>query len=102
MSNPLHRRQMRHSFQCKLRVFWEEANGREIHAFANAADLSESGMCIVIPYRIEPRTYVQVKAEGHPELSGTASVRFCTMKGLNYNVGLEFAGGAKLKMPKPE
>ena len=99
MSNPLHRRHERQDFQCKLRVYWQETNGREVYAFANAADLSESGMCIVIPYRVEPRTYVQVKAEGHPELSGTASVRFCTMNGMNYKVGLEFAGGAKVKLP---
>lgn len=95
------RRQDREPFECKLRVYWQEPGGHDNYAVATTVDLSESGLSILIPNRIEPRTFVQVKADDHPELSGTASVRFCVRKGLNYNVGLEFSGGAKLKVRKP-
>ncbi len=95
MINSHHRRFERQSFECKLRVYWQEADGREVYTIANSADLSESGMCILIPHRIEPRTYVQVKVDGHTELSGTACVRFCERRGLNYTVGLEFSGGTR-------
>lgn len=83
-----------------MRVYWREENGRENYAVAITSDLSECGMSIIIPDRIEVRTYVQVKSDKHPELSGTASVRYCVRKGLNYAVGLEFSGGAKLKTPQ--
>ena len=102
MSQLQKRKQEREPFEAKLRVYWQEAGGRENLAVAKTVDISESGLSILIPNRIEPRTYVQVKADNHPELCGTASVRFCTRKGMNYLVGLEFGGGAKLKPRKPE
>src|SRR5258706_11478193 len=95
------RRQTREAFECKLRLHWQDSSGRESYAVATTTDISESGLSIVLPNRIEPRTFVRVKADDYPELSGTASVRFCLRKGMNYNVGLEFAGGAKLKARKP-
>ena len=100
MSQSQKRKQEREPFTAKLRVYWQEPSGRENFALATTVDISESGLSILIPNRIEPRTYVQVKADSHPELCGTASVRFCTRQGMNYNIGLEFGGGAKLKPRK--
>ena len=102
MSQTQKRRQEREPFEAKLRVYWQEASGKENFALASTVDISDSGLSIMIPNRIEPRTYVQVKADKHPELCGTASVRFCTRKGMNYCIGLEFGGGAKLKPRKQE
>ena len=95
------RRQNREPFECKLRVFWQDSSGRENYAVATATDLSESGLSIIIPTRIETRTRVQVKADDHPGLNGTATVRFCSRKGMNYSIGLEFSFGTKLKTNKP-
>jgi len=101
MSKTQLRHQGRQAFQCKLRVHWQEEGGREVFAVAHTVDISETGMCIVIPNSIPVRSYVHVKADNHPHLSGTASVRFCVRKGMNYAVGLEFSGGVKLKVAAP-
>jgi len=90
----------REDFQTKLRVYWQDSNGQDNYAVAQSVDISEKGLSIMIPNHIEARTIVQVKADDHPELCGSASVRFCVRKGMNHNVGLEFSGGAKLKIKK--
>ena len=53
----------REAFQTKLRVYWQDSNGRDNYAVAQSVDISEKGLSIMIPNRIEPRTFVQVKAD---------------------------------------
>jgi hypothetical protein len=94
------RKKERSPVECNLIVFWMESNGMDHWAKAKSVDFSESGLSILVSSRIEPRTLVRIKSDDQPDLAGTASVRSCVRNGLNYRIGLEYPGGAKLKVRK--
>jgi hypothetical protein len=75
-----------------LRLMWREESGEERYASVKAIDMSESGLRVLTPHALEPRTFVTLQCDALG-LRGSASVRYCTRKGINYIAGLEFTGG---------
>jgi hypothetical protein len=69
---------------------WHERHG--------ILDLSRSGMCVAIPYRLEFRSFIHVHAP-NLKLNGTATIRHQKPEGLNYVTGLEFVGGLVFEPP---
>lgn len=76
-----------------LRVSWLDKDGRFFHLQARCIDASASGVLIELKDRLEPDSYVNVKAEKHG-LIASARVRHTIQRGPKFQVGLEFRDGA--------
>ncbi len=77
-----------------VRIFWEDEDGEQHLYRADAKDVSASGLSVTVKVRVPLRTLVQVESLVN-QVQGSAKVRRCEQKGLNYVVGLEFVGGTK-------
>jgi PilZ domain len=93
------RRHSRTETQAVIEIIWKDHFGNDKFTKARTLDVSETGIRVQVPERIPERSYVTFRVDDLA-LHGTASVRSCNGKGLNYIVGLEFSAGMKWK-PKP-
>jgi PilZ domain len=89
------RRHVRSTNSAPVRIGWQDGQGMDKFINTRTVDISESGMRIEAPVPIENRTYVTLQCSALG-LRGTASVRSCTRKGMQYVVGLEFSNGFRL------
>lgn len=62
-------------------------------------DASESGLRVLLPERLELRSYVYARVE-HYNFKATACVRYCVRSGINWSAGLEFAQGLQFPVPQ--
>jgi len=83
----------------KLHLAWTDSSGRTIECNGRIVDASESGFRIVLPKRLEVRSYVQLHATSFG-FRGMACVRYAVRSGIDYAAGLEFAGGVRFAVPE--
>ena len=76
----------------KLRVLWQDTDGRERVCAAELVNISLKGLRIRVDIQMAPRTYVMVNDQ-EIGISGRGSVRYCRYEKGKYAVGLEFTGG---------
>ncbi|MBY0506756.1 MAG: PilZ domain-containing protein [Bryobacteraceae bacterium] len=79
-----------------VRIFWEDERGGQHFCNAEARDVSDTGLSVVIRERVPVRSLVQVECLAN-QVQGSANVRRCEQRGMNYHVGLEFVGGMRQK-----
>jgi len=87
-----HRASERQQISGMVRLFWEDENGAQHFCQADAKDASSTGMSVTIRNRLPMRALVQVECLAN-KMKGSATVRRCEQRGLNFLVGLEFVGG---------
>ena len=78
----------------KLRVAWQTPNGTSRECVGKITDVSESGFRLMLPYRVEPRSYLCLRLD-KIGFKASACVRYCVRSGMDFATGLEFTGGAK-------
>ena len=86
------RQHARQAIAGKLRVLWQDADGRERVCAAELVNISLKGLRIRVDIQMAPRTYVTVNDQ-EIGISGRGSVRYCRYEKGKYAVGLEFTGG---------
>ena len=86
------RKETRHPMAGKLRLLWEDADGKQQVRTADLEDVSRSGIKIRVDFQMAPRTYVTVN-DREIGIMGRGSVRYCRYERGKYSVGLEFTGG---------
>src|SRR5260221_600816 len=86
------RQHARQEIAGKLRVLWQDADGRERVCAAELVNISSKGLRIRVDIQMAPRTYVTVNDQ-EIGISGRGSVRYCRYEKGKYAVGLEFTGG---------
>ncbi len=96
MKRPDTRRHERVPSSALVKLRWLEASGVSHFARGKILNASKMGLCVELVEPIKPLSYVSLDA---PELNGTdwgtgGSVRYCTVKGAKYLVGVELRTGA--------
>jgi hypothetical protein len=94
------RRSDRVTYPGVIRVLWSSEGGQSRSEEMKCLDASPTGMRLTSPKPIPLRTLVKLQSSQH-KLIGMATVRHCSPKGLNFIVGLEFAGGMSLNLLQP-
>ena len=87
---PEKRKEQRRFTNAMLAVSWPDARGQNRSLRVRGLNVSKCGMRIECSEEICPGTPISLRAERH-ELSGNATVRYCTQRGSAYVVGLEFS-----------
>lgn len=88
------RRHERKVERAAVQILWKDGNGIEQVLNGHTVDVSETGMRVLAPTRIDERIYVNFRAEAL-KLHGSASIRRCAREGSKYLIGMEFAGGLR-------
>ena len=86
------RRDFRQPVSGKLRILWEDSEGRSQICRADLENVSSKGIRIRVDIRMETGTYVSVN-DRNLGVVGRGSVRYCRYEKGRYIVGLEFSGG---------
>ena len=94
------RRHARRSLDGRLKISWFDSSGGSHDSVARIVDASESGFRIVLPDRLELRSFVHIRLERY-NFKTMACVRYSVRSAMNYSAGLEFAGGIRFQMPQP-
>lgn len=81
-----------------LTVTWLDSSGAQYSAHARCLDVSETGLRIELPRRVDAGCYINVKSDKF-KLNASAKVRNSIPKGLRYLIGLEFNSGWRWKNP---
>ena len=89
-----HRTSERIQISGMVRIFWEDERGVQHFCRAEARDVSDTGLSVTIRERVPMRALVQVECIAN-KVQGSANVRRCEQRGMNYVVGLEFVGGTR-------
>jgi PilZ domain-containing protein len=71
----------------RLRVSWQDGQGRLCTTDARIINASESGLAIEVPQPLPPLAKVRLRS-GQRHLEGNATVRYCRSSGARYRVGL--------------
>jgi hypothetical protein len=79
-----------------MRITWVDRNDKYFATKAACLDASETGLRIEVPERMDPRSYVNIRADRYG-LAAAASVRHVVQAGLKYRIGLEFHPGQAWK-----
>jgi len=79
----------REPFDSPAEVIWRDIRGRINHDRARCIDISDSGARIAYREPIEVPALMQVRPESDGVLR-TGHVRHCTVKGGQYEIGIEF------------
>lgn len=98
------RRDTRQAIGGKLRLLWEDSEGKHQVHTAELENVSRSGIKIRVDVQMAPRTYVTVN-DREIGIMGRGSVRYCRYERGKYSVGLEFSGGTgwnPAAAPRPE
>jgi hypothetical protein len=90
------RRENRRSCAQPVGIMWRDAAGDDKFMNAPVRDISESGLGLQIPEPVPVRSFVTLCAD-KLGLHGQASVRYCSHKGINYSIGVEFTGSMRWK-----
>jgi hypothetical protein len=90
------RRHERVECDTKGRAMWVDQDGRDKWAIVRIYDLSESGLRMELPERLEARTLIRFISDDM-KIQGQATVRFCRHSGAKYIIGAEFVGGTAWK-----
>ncbi len=72
----------------RLRVSWQDGQGRLCVSDAKVINASESGLAIEVPQPLPPLAKVRLRS-GQRDLEGNATVRYCRSSGARYRVGLQ-------------
>jgi hypothetical protein len=89
------RRHRRAPFKTTARVFWQDKWGQPKFAMARTLDVSERGLSLELPERLEVRGFVGVECE-RLGLRVMGTVRHSRRIGSKYLVGLEFGGTTRI------
>jgi hypothetical protein len=95
------RRDIRQPIAGKLRVLWEDSEGKPQICIAELVDISSKGLKIRVDLQMPPRTDVSVN-DRERGIMGRGCVRYCRFEKGKYSVGLEFSGGTGWSQKKPE
>jgi hypothetical protein len=98
------RRDTRQPLTGKLRLLWEDNEGKHQVCRAELENVSRSGIKIRVDVQMPPCTYVTVN-DRDIGIMGRGSVRYCRFERGKYSVGLEFVGGTGWDpnaAPRPE
>src|SRR5580658_6172473 len=90
-------REERYEVDFPVFLTWE-ANRAVHRVIARCVDLSPSGAKLETKNRIEVRANILVQSAYFGRM-GMASIRYCARKGMNYEVGLQFAATFGLSDP---
>jgi len=93
------RKHPRQPLDGRLRISWHDSNGASRECTARIVDASESGFRVVLPDRLELRSYVFIYADRY-NFKSAACVRYSVRSGMHHAAGLEFTGGMRFRMPQ--
>jgi len=85
------RKGARSSLDARISLSWEDSQGVPRFSRGRCVDISERGLGVLLDVEVPLRSYVNFRIE-ELGFAGTGSVRSVRYKGLQYLVGLEFAG----------
>jgi len=85
------RRFKRYGLSETVRVSWVDAAGRYRFVNAKCLDVSQTGMRVELPHRLDENCYVNLRMDRY-RFNSSAKVRHVSQKGLVYEAGLEFNG----------
>lgn len=71
----------------RLRVSWQDGQGRLCVSDAKIINASESGLAIEVPQPLPPLAKLRLRS-GQRHLEGNATVRYCRPSGARFRVGL--------------
>ena len=91
------RKHPRQPLDGRLKISWQDANGATHQSVGRIVDASESGFRIVLPDRLEQRSYVCLQVERY-NFKSMACVRYSVRSGINFSAGLEFSGGVRFPL----
>jgi hypothetical protein len=77
-----------------IAISWVDPAGALFHDRARCIDVSEGGLRLELARRIEPGSYVNVRADKY-HLNASARVRSVLARGARYHIGFEFNSGWK-------
>ena len=89
------RRHLRLPFEAPLQVSWKDSRGRVQSAKGKCLDISAEGAQIEMAVPLAARTGITLSCEHYGSL-GTATVRYCSRKTLQYAIGVEFTASLSL------
>jgi len=95
------RRHRRTQMQARFRVMFRDGFGRERVGSARAVDISQTGVKLLLPERVNQKDVVQIESMPH-KLNGAAQVRYCARAGMDYVIGLEFCAGMQYSGAVPQ
>jgi|SRR5579863_6614398 len=90
------RRHYRVPYVGPIRLKWDDARGNARFVQGKCIDVSENGLRVEVPTRIEPGTRIFLNAE-RIKLSGAAAVKHVERSGARYILGLELSEKAQEK-----
>lgn len=84
------RRYNRIAFSTPIRIAWQDDSGADQFARGTCLDVSESGLRIETSDLIPARAVIMFRAE-RLDLSGSATVRYSSRRGMKFILGLELS-----------
>ena len=84
------RRYNRIAFSTPIRIAWQDESGVDQFARGTCLDVSESGLRVETSDPIPARSVIIFRAEGL-DLSGSATVRYSSRRGLKVILGVELS-----------
>jgi len=79
----------RFKIRCPITLSWQDGKGYTWTVKARGVDMSTVGARVESPEPLEPGSFTYLQAR-ELRLMGSAMVRYCVRRGLNYRIGLEF------------
>lgn len=94
------RQHSREHVDFEITVYWEYGDGQVGKCHPQAQDLSDGGLSMLSPIRIEPgqHVFLDMPRYGFP-LEGV--IRYCVPEASQYRIGLEFSSAAKPSAAPP-
>jgi hypothetical protein len=86
------RRHDRTEYQERIAITWTGPAGEPLVMRGTCVDVSRSGVSIRTPHELKLRSYVSFRTDDG-KLCGSGSVRYCSRRGVEYLLGIEFSGG---------
>lgn len=94
MNSRERRNNPRVGFDQFISISWVDPSGAQYHDRARCIDISEGGLRLELSRRIDPGSYVNVRADKY-HLNASARVRSVMARGARYHIGFEFNSGWK-------
>ena len=79
----------RFKIRCPITLSWNDTKGCTWTVRARGVDMSTVGARVESPEPVAPGSFTYLRAQDL-KLMGSALVRYCVRRGLNYRIGLEF------------
>lgn len=77
-----------------IAVEWVAPSGERFQERVRCVDVSEGGVRLELPRRIEPGSVVSLRADKY-HLNATARAKSAVSRGMRYHIGFEFNSGWK-------